>query len=98
MVLPIFGFSGIYLLLLSWNISYHPKNGFYKASSIRIFLIFGIFDDFSKFCSAFGALHFEKKSSSMPKIWQKMKKSLVELAFKNPFLRGTSKTRNPDFG
>ena len=30
-------------------------------------------------------------SSNMPKIWQKMKKSLVQLAL-NPFLHGTSKT------
>ena len=39
------------------------------------------------------ALHFEK-SSNMPKIRQKVKKSLVQLAL-NPFLYGTSKTRVP---
>jgi len=30
----------------------------------------------------------------MPKIWQKMKKNLGQLAL-NPFLHGTSKARNP---
>ena len=58
--------------------------------------IFGIFDDFSKFRIAFGVLHFGK-SSNMAKIWGKMMKSLVRLAL-NPFLHGTSKTRNPGFG
>ena len=33
----------------------------------------------------------------MAKIWQKMKKNLVQLAF-NPFLQGTSSARNPGFG
>ena len=36
-----------------------------------------IFDDFSNFFSTFGVLHF-KESSNMAKIWQKMKKSLVQ--------------------
>ena len=39
----------------------------------------GIFDDFSKFHSTFGILFFEKPSN-MTKIWQKMKKSCVQLA------------------
>ena len=39
------------------------------------------FDDFSKFYSIFSALHFEKSSNSAS-IWQKMKKSLVQLALK----------------
>ena len=52
---------------------------------------FAIFDDCSKFYSTFGALHFEK-SSNIAKIWQKMKKSLVQLAL-NAFLDGTSKTQ-----
>ena len=39
-----------------------------------------IFDDFSKFHSTFGTLYFEK-SSNLPSNWQKMKKSLVQLAF-----------------
>ena len=47
-----------------------PKNEF-KASWTRFLLffcqIFGIFDDFSKFCSTFSMHHFEK-SSNMPKI------------------------------
>ena len=38
---------------------------------------------FRKFHSGFGALHFEK-SSNIAKIWQKMKKSLVQFA-SNPF-------------
>ena len=40
-----------------------------------------IFDDFSQFCSTFGALHFQ----NFIKICQKMKKSLVQLSF-NPLL------------
>ena len=48
--------------------------------------------------SAFGELNFGKSSNiCIPKIWQKMKKSLVQLAI-NPFLHCTSKTRNPDCG
>ena len=43
----------------------------------------------------FGALHFEK-SSKMAKIWQKMKKSLVQLT-SNPFLHRTAGTQNPGF-
>ena len=35
---------------------------------------------FQKFLSTFGMLHFEK-SSNMPKNWQKMKKSFVQLTF-----------------
>ena len=65
----------------------HPKNVLFKASWTRLFFIFGqifgLFDDSSKFRSAFSALHFEK-SSNMAKIWPKMKKSLVQLAL-NPF-------------
>ena len=38
-----------------------------------------------------------EKSSNMPKIWQNMKKSSVQLAL-NPFLHGTSKTPKFDFG
>ena len=40
---------------------------------------------FHSFTIIFSTLHFEK-SSNMAKIWQKMKKSLVRLAF-NPFLQ-----------
>ena len=36
-------------------------------------------------------------SSILAKIWQKIKKSLVQLGF-NPVLYGTVGTRNPDFG
>ena len=45
------------------------------------------------FSDAFRVLHFEK-SSNMSKIWQKMKKRLVQLAFKT-FLHGNVGTRNP---
>ena len=44
----------------------------------------GIFDDFSKFHSAFSTLHFEK-SLNMANILQKLKKSLVQLVI-NSFL------------
>ena len=57
--------------------------------------MFAIFDDSSKFCSAFGALFFEK-SSNMAKIWQNMKKALVQFAF-NPFLHGTEGTYTNSF-
>ena len=52
------------------------------------------------FPSNFGTLTVStlKKSSNMPKIWQKMKKGHVQLALKPPFLRGTSKAQNPGFG
>ena len=56
-----------------------PKNGFMACWIRLIFILFpicGIFDDFSKLYSAFNVLHF--------KIWQKMKKRLVQLAI-NPF-------------
>ena len=56
----------------------------------------GIFDDRSKFRSAFVALHFEK-SWNMAKIWQKMKKSLVQLAF-SPFFVWFRIPKNPIFG
>ena len=42
------------------------------------------FDDFSKFQSTLSTLHFEKLSK-MAEIWQKMKKSPIQLAF-NPLL------------
>ena len=44
---------------------------------------FGVFDDFSKWRALKVLRNFEK-SSNVPQIWQKMKKSLVQLAF-NPF-------------
>ena len=53
---------------------------------------FATFDDFSKFCSDFGTLHLENHQ-----ICQKIKKRLVQVAL-NPFLYGTSKTRNSGFG
>ena len=69
-----------------------PKDGL-KASWTRYFFIFcqmfARFYDFSKFHSIFGALSTLKKHQ----IWQKMKKSLGQLAF-NPFLHGISGTRN----
>ena len=45
--------------------------------------------------ATFGMLYFEK-SSNLPKIWQKMKKSLVQLAL-NIFVHGTSKNPKPRF-
>ena len=48
--------------------------------------MFGIFDDFSKFRSASGALHFEK-SSNMANIWKIMKKNLVLNCLKPIFQR-----------
>ena len=55
-----------------------------------------LFDDVSNQSMQMVLQNFEK-SSNMPKIWQKMKKSLVQLAL-NPFLHGTSITLNPGFG
>ena len=44
-----------------------------------------------------GPLHF-RKSSNMEKIWQKLKKKLVQLALnQSPFLHGTSKPQNLGF-
>ena len=40
-----------------------------------------------------GAPHFEKPPN-IPKIWQKIKKSLAQLTFLTPFLYGTIKTQN----
>ena len=50
--------------------------------------IFGIFDGFAKFHSAFGMLHFEK-SSNMAKIWQKTNKS-ASMVLRVPEPRGSS--------
>ena len=78
----IFGYLGI-----SWNMSWRlVETGFSSC--------FAKFDDFSKFHSTLSMFHFEK-SSNMEKMWQKMKKSLVQLAF-NTFLQGTAGTRCPD--
>ena len=69
--------------------SNQPKNGFKASFSFAKSLAYLM--NFSKFCRAF------VKSSNMPKIWQKMRKSLVQLAF-NPVLHGTTvKTLNPGF-
>ena len=61
----------------------------FKANQTMLFLIFcqifGIFDDFSKFNSAFGMLYFGN-SSKMAKFWQKMMKNLVRLAFTHFFI------------
>ena len=53
---------------------------------------FAIFDDFAKICSDLGLLHFEKSSIMAKKCVNKMKKSLVQLAFKN-----TRHFQNPVF-
>ena len=58
--------------------------------------MFDIFDDFSKW-SALKALQNFEKSSNMAKIWQQMKKSLVQPAL-NKFFQGTSKPQNLGFG
>ena len=57
---------------------------------------FAIFDDFTKFHSAaFCALRYEKPSNmAKKKNWQKMTKSLVQLAF-NQFLTLISGCKNP---
>ena len=72
------------------------KRGFLRLVEQWLFFIFWhICDDFSKFRSAaFGLLYFGKLSK-IPKLWQKMKKSLVQLAL-NQFLHGRSKTRVSD--
>ena len=83
---PKIQFSGI------WN---QPKNGF-KASWTEPFFHFcHIFVDFSKFCSTFSTLHFEK-SSNMAKIWQNMKKTHIQLAF-NLFPHGAGRYPKPRF-
>ena len=73
------------------------KTGFLRQVEQEFSSIFwqiiGIFADSPMFHSIYSALHFQK-SSNMAKIWQKMKKSLVQLP---PFLHGTSKTQNPGF-
>ena len=83
----IFGF-----LLISWK-------GL-KANRRRQFII--VLSNFLPYLMIFQssaapnrALHFEK-SSNMEKIWQKMKKSIVLLAF-NSFLHGTAGTQIPVF-
>ena len=43
-----------------------PKLNFMLPTKMGKWQIFCIFDDFSKFCSTFGALHFEKSSSIPP--------------------------------
>ena len=63
------------------------RNGL-KASWTRLFFIFcqifAIFDYFSKWNLPKALWNFEK-SSNMPEIWQKMKKSLVWLSLKSFF-------------
>jgi len=42
--------------------------------------IFAIFDDFSKFCSTFGSLYFEKSSNILQKVWRKWGK-IIQLFY-----------------
>ena len=60
------------------------RNVFFKGKLNKAFLhffcqIFGIFNDFTKFCSTFGALHFEK-SSNMAKNEEKPCLTCLKLA------------------
>ena len=71
-----FGFSGTqnYLIVNEFVIYACWTSLFFISCQI-----FGTFDVFSKFWSIFIMIHFQK-SSNMPKIWQKMKKSHVQFA------------------
>ena len=80
------GFSGYYTLI-------QPKNGFEGKRNKDFVYFFAKFWAYLKIFQSFSSII----QQFMPKIWQKMKKSLVQLAF-NLLLHGTSKTRNPGFG
>ena len=66
-----------------FGISQKWVEGKLKRLFFIFYQIFVVFDDFSKFCSTFDLLHNEKSSNIWQ--WQKMKKSLVQLAF-NPYI------------
>ena len=59
--------SNIFLLYNSDVFGYYPKQDFWiSVGGFSSF--FAIFDDFSKFCSAFSTLHFEKSSNLAKKV------------------------------
>ena len=76
------------------------KNGFTKQvehKSILLRYFCQIFDDFSKFCSAFSVLQFEKWPN-IPTIWQN--DGSIQLSWKTNFymaIRNLQKNRNPSF-
>ena len=72
---------------------WHIEQGF--SSFFAIFLAYlMIFQNFAVLLASSSM----NKSSNIAKIWQKLKKSLVQLVFFiYPFLHGISKTRNPRF-
>ena len=62
----------------------YPKSAkkcFWGNLNKAFFIFWHSFDDFTKFCNAFGTLHFEKSS----KMWQKWRKGLFNLHFKPIF-------------
>ena len=81
---PEIWFLGTYVPGISRKIGFkrQVEKGF-SSIFCQIFDIHTNFDDLSKFCCVFCTLHFGK----LPKIWQKMEKSLVQLTL-NSFLHG----------
>jgi len=81
--IPEIRFSG------TWN---QPKSGLMSSRTRLFFIVLPNFLPylmiFQSSAAFFVMPHFEK-SSNMAKFWQKMKKSLVRLAF-NPFLQNAS--------
>ena len=70
-------------------------NTWNRLNKVFLHFFWANFDDFSKFCSAFCTLHFEK-SSKIIKNLAKMNISLAQLAF-IPLLKANSKIQNRTF-
>ena len=88
--------------MVDWESSeeYGIESSWMRHFSSYFCQIFGIFYDFSRFCSALVRAFYFEKSSNMRLchiiLASKMKKSLIQPAL-NPFLHSTSKSRISGF-